>query len=380
MHGGTALTLARWGIAATACLDAAILAYFASRDLHVPLIVAIACFAAPAALLIDFARHERLLSGLLALLVLIALAETERITGPSGAQHGTYASGAVLLGYLAGATFDKRFAVSSARAVLAGIYVSSAISKLRESGLAWLSPLPIQTTLAVLSPIEGWRGRLAHWVIEHPAVCAAIATATFVIELGAFFLMARGRLRQIWAALLIAMHLTITLLTPVLYERNMILLSVLCIAMPPERERDDRLVKGRRVARFGMLAAACVAIAIAATAALHRQPRRDASTPCHEQQIGSIAQDTSIGSWNVPAIERTECCAFIHLKRGSEEVVFVVEAAGVVRRRSPFDRDGLSISYRSTTVPYDAFRAAGETIARAVTEKSFREWLARPCR
>jgi hypothetical protein len=400
LHGGAALTparearVARWTIGVTACFDAAILSWFASRDAHLPAIATIACFLAAASLFFDFARRERLISGLLALLILIGLSEAARMLGPNSAQHNTYASGAVLLGYLAGAAFARRlpatdeepFSVAAARGALAALYVSSGISKLRASGFGWLSAAPVQSTLAVLSPIEGWRGGLAHWLIEQPALCAGIAIATVVIELGAFLLLARGRIRPLWAALLIAMHATIALLTPVVYERNVILLAVFGIVLSGRRERDERrVVEPKLVARFAVIASACVAVVFIATAAMRGRPSREIATthtpaPCRERQIGSLVAGASIAGWKIFAIERTDCCAFLHLARGAEEVVFVIQAAGGETRRSPFDRGDLSISYRSTPVPYEHFRAAGDALAATFSDASgLRRWLARPC-
>ncbi len=61
-------------------------------------------------------------------------------------------------------------------------------------------------------------------VVEHPRLSQALAGATVVIQLGAVALVLSARLRLVSAALLLAFHVNVALLTGIYYSGNMLLL------------------------------------------------------------------------------------------------------------------------------------------------------------
>ena len=356
--------------------------------------------------LIFFARRNDMRAGTVALLILVILGETQSAVGPNGPQRSGYASGAVLLCYLLGAALSvflrrhsasdprriaNRFALVGARAGLAGIYVSSAVSKLRASSIAWVSAAAIQSTVASLAPLHGWRSSVAMFLISHATIALGLAGATLCIEGGAFFLVANGRVRRTWALLLIGVHLTIALLTDIVYLGNLILLFG--IGLPGDVEGSVGIDLNRRSSNAALRRASLAAVVIVALFSLASLPARQrvesdsAAPPCRESRLGALSAGQSLRGWTVSSIDRWNDRVVVLIKRGTDDIAFVISASGGNTRRSPFDRPGVSISYLRTPVSFEDFRDAGDMLAGKLISTSsaddgvstVRRWLNAPC-
>jgi hypothetical protein len=183
---------------------------------------------------VQLMRGRRTLAcGALALVAMALMAESHAavVGGPA---RNTFASGAVLLGWLGGLVWGRALgdgdredlAESGALALLAATYVGAALSKLMALGVAWIDDHTLRALLLTQNRVSdhGLLARYAMLVVEHPRLSQALAGATVVIQLGAVALVLSARLRLVSAALLLAFHVNVALLTGIYYSGNMLLL------------------------------------------------------------------------------------------------------------------------------------------------------------
>jgi hypothetical protein len=188
--------------------------------------------------LLGFGRGHRVLAaGSVALACLAYLSESHAalVGGPA---RSFYASGAALLGWLAGAAgarslgwegrLANRLGEACAAAALAATYVAATLGKLLESGPAWADPQRLrgivlaQHGVGGSSLLDAW----ARLVIESPTAGQALALATLVVQGGAFLYLAGPRLRLLWGSLLLAFHASVFLLTGIPYVEAAALLTL----------------------------------------------------------------------------------------------------------------------------------------------------------
>jgi len=114
----------------------------------------------------------------------------------------------------------------------------------------------------------------------------------------------------------------------------------------------------------------------------------EATTPPRGGTSGVRFGPLDVGSpladgWTVAAVFVEQRRAAISVGRGAERVVFVVSGDLSVPA-SPFDLDGLRISYESTPLPWESFAPAGLALAQKLTQAlggrepavAVREWIA----
>lgn len=183
---------------------------------------------------------------------LLSAWQTGLVGSPS---RNAFFPGAVLLGWMLGEAWGaampstnralrERLAEAGALACLAAAYVGSCLSKLLTIGLAWGDGLSVRALVLRQQPVADWSWLLAYReaVIADPSLARIAATATLVIEGGAFLLLFGPRLRLVWAVLLFGLHVNILLLCTMPYVEPMVLLALLAVPWPrrtKERERSD---------------------------------------------------------------------------------------------------------------------------------------------
>lgn len=119
-------------------------------------------------------------------------------------------------------------------ACLAAAYTGSCLSKLGATGLGWADGAQVQALVLWQQPLAswGWLHAYRDAVVEIPAVAQAASAATLVIEGGGSLLLFGPRLRLLWAALLVGLHVNIVLLCTMPYLEPMALLAVVAVPWP----------------------------------------------------------------------------------------------------------------------------------------------------
>ena len=188
------------------------------------------------------------LAGLWTLLWAAVLSEwqTQIFGSPS---RNAFFPGAALLGWVLGQAWAReldrgaggssranreRIGEAGALACIAAAYVGSCASKLVATGGAWADGMQVRALIVRQQPLVQWP-ILLDWrdaIIDSPALAAASATATLVIEGGAFLLLFGPRLRATWAVALIGLHTSILLLCTMPYLEPMVLLGLLALPWP----------------------------------------------------------------------------------------------------------------------------------------------------
>ncbi|HWB76928.1 MAG TPA: hypothetical protein VG755_18300 [Nannocystaceae bacterium] len=198
---------------------------------------------------------------------LLSAWQTGLVGSPS---RNAFFPGAVLLGWMLGEAWGaampstnralrERLGEAGALACLAAAYVGSCASKLLTVGFAWGDGFSVRALVLRQQPLADWSWLLAYRdaVITDPSLARFAATATLVIEGGAFLLLFGPRLRLVWATLLFGLHVNITLLCTMPYVEPMVLLLLLAVPWP-------RRTKTRDATDAPVLVPRRIAIAIAA--------------------------------------------------------------------------------------------------------------------
>jgi hypothetical protein len=226
-----------------------------------------------AALVLFGLGRARLVSGAVALAALGTLVEAHAAL-LGGPMRVFFHTGAALFGWCVGALCtgeeDTRdaFGRAGATGAIAATYVGAAASKWLAGLDTWLAPGPLQAVVLSQHRVGGG-GALdayARWVGGSPKVALGLAALTLVIQSGAFLLLFGRRLRAVWAALLLAFHLNVWLLTGILFPQAMVLLGVLGAPRRPLATETEPLPAPTRV----LAAAMGMAVALLASAALGR--------------------------------------------------------------------------------------------------------------
>jgi hypothetical protein len=96
-------------------------------------------------------------------------------------------------------------------------YLFAGLSKIRRSGLGWVTADNIRSTIEVFNAYEPAYRRLAHYLITHPALCGAIGTMTIVFELTLIIILFFPRTAVLIVPLLGAAHVGIFLTLGVVF-------------------------------------------------------------------------------------------------------------------------------------------------------------------
>lgn len=205
--------------------------------------------------------------------------QTQIFGSPS---RNAFFPGAVLFGWTIGQiwatsvhasasrAFRERLAEAGALGCLAAAYVGSALSKLISTGSSWADGAQVRALVLQQQPLADWAwlASLRDALIESPELAIAASVATLVIEGGAFLLLFGPRLRLVWAALLLGLHIAITLINTMPYVGASLLLALFC--MPWRRAgtpaSDDP--QARRLPTHVVVLLACIVIAAWALAPL----------------------------------------------------------------------------------------------------------------
>jgi hypothetical protein len=250
---------------------------------------------AAVASIVAFARaRDPLLPGLFALA--LARAQHELLSATLGVfQQNYYQSGSALGGWVAGRAFVRawnrldetpigerdaeRIAAYGAMGMLAATWVNAGVSKLRETGLAWATSDGLRLMLlAHWRPGHAiWREPIFLYVVGHPRFAVALQVATLVVELGAIFLLARGRLRVATGAAVVALHAGIWLTSGIQFVEAAALAAV--FGFPWVGGAGDDEAPGRASYARRSVAVATVEVALVLGAlALSTLPARDQPT------------------------------------------------------------------------------------------------------
>ena len=199
--------------------------------------------------------------------------QTQIFGSPS---RNAFFPGAVLLGWVLGQAwarlvahesgtstsraFRERLAEAGALACIAAAYVGSCLSKLLAAGLAWADGTSVRALVLWQQPLADWAWLAAYrqTILDVPALASVASIVTLAIEGGAFLLLFGPRLRMLWAALIVGLHLNITLLCTMPYLEPMALLALFVVPWPglralaeppaPEQPAIPRRVKAMLVA------------------------------------------------------------------------------------------------------------------------------------
>jgi hypothetical protein len=295
-HDGHARTRLRIGIAAIAGLELLVEAAQVASQSQDPQhyrahgVLALALAGAPwAAWIIDamillgliaLARDRRpVLAGAWALAWACVLSEWQ--TGVFGSpSRNAFFPGAALLGWVLGELWGarrappgltalerrelrERFAEAGALGCIAAAYVGSCASKLL-AGASWATGMQVRMLVLRQQPLASWSWLLDYReaLIEDPALGRAAAIATLVIEGGAFMLLLGPRLRLLWAALIVGVHLNILLLCTMPYLEPIALLLLLALPWPQLLRRRSGAVAHDAAVIPGRIAVVLAAIVV----------------------------------------------------------------------------------------------------------------------
>lgn len=332
--GASEPRLFRYGVAAALLLDAAVLlaldllslserpARLAEVDHPIaalgspPLLVAV--FAAAALALAAFARRPARLAAGAAALVLTGLLMTFFQAYTRSTSQFVVFGGAAMLGWLAGLLFARivrtpgrasdaeRLAATGALAVYAAIYVRAGLNKLLVSGLDWVDPSTMHSTLLIHwdPDPESLRRRFQEAALAFPATSAALTGAVVLVQLGAFSMLLSRRARLAVAGVLTGFHLAVFAVTPILFQTALFLSLLVGLpgALLARRLRPDPAPSAPGEppsrARLALAAAALASLAGAAAAIpwerLHPRPIEDARE--------RLAEGATSGSFTVTEV------------------------------------------------------------------------------
>lgn len=203
---------------------------------------------------VAFARRPAALApGLCALGAAAILCESHAAL-VGGPMRVFFTGGAVMLGWLAGLAFARRLerartaiepgdepgaraealGEAGAAAALAATYLGASVSKLLASGLSWADANALRVTVVSQRGLGG-RSPLdlyASAVLASPALAWTLAALTLLIQTAAVLYPWSPRLRAAVGTLLLAFHLNVWALTPILFPQAMVMLVVLSYPWP----------------------------------------------------------------------------------------------------------------------------------------------------
>jgi hypothetical protein len=130
------------------------------------------------------------------------------------------------------------WAIRLAAALTAATYVLAGIAKLRIAGPAWIDGELLRNQIAIdnlrKALLGDWIAPLAIPLLDHPSGLTIFCALTLAIELGAFALLAGGRVARLWIAGAWGFHLGVVLLMNIWFPYPLLGLAFLP-ALRPER-------------------------------------------------------------------------------------------------------------------------------------------------
>jgi hypothetical protein len=112
---------------------------------------------------------------------------------------------------------DHRWPLALIQMLFAFTYVLAGLAKLRFSGFGWMSADNMRSTIEVFNSFEPADRPVARFLVEHPALCGALAVATVAMELTFPLILFSRRAAQILVPLVFAGHVGIYLTLGVVF-------------------------------------------------------------------------------------------------------------------------------------------------------------------
>lgn len=112
---------------------------------------------------------------------------------------------------------DNRWPLALIQLLFSFTYLLAGLSKLRYSGLHWISGDNMRSTIEVFNAFEPAHRPLATWFIAHPTVCSAIVIATILLEVSFVMIFIKPRLSHVVVPLLVVGHIGIYLTLGVMF-------------------------------------------------------------------------------------------------------------------------------------------------------------------
>lgn len=371
----------------------------AVEALSQPLIVSAVVVAGVVAIVVFAAAPGRRRAGLVSLAALVFLSTVHSQLFGSPWRHLFY-SGLGLAGWLVGLSLSRRtgertdesFARVGSIALLGAAYFNAGVSKIAFGGLDWISGLPVQAAIVAQdglvadSVVSAYR----YWVVTTPAVAALFSILTVGFEL-AGPLMLIGRRVGVFVVLgLVAMHLNLYVLTPILYWQSMVLLPL--FGLSPD-SRDSPYTRPSLAPAFlqgGAFVFAAVLLGVGALGAIGHQASRFAdarrvrppataalevppvappaptgdqpAAPVALRNVGPFAVGQNVAdSWSIDALVIDDEAVILELAGRPGRVRFELTCRS--QFRSPFDLDRAHILY-SQHAEFSALEAAGWALRR----------------
>ena len=302
--------------------------------------------------------------------------------------RGMYIQGAVLFGMLL-ARGAYRFSMGgdaqegkqaqlcqwAGLAMLAGYYCSGGLSKILASGLEWMGPETLRSIVVVHSA-GGADPALAGWAIDNPWVCQSMAIGTVVLETGAFLMLFGDGLRRWWAFGLLAMHISIGLVTGTIwYISPMVLL--LGALLPFDTHADPARFRFSSFARpvVALTGLLCLIAWVSPYSPQERFEDRVAGERGTDEkagrsllEAGNLQVGMSVSGESVIS-EITLIPEEIRIQVepvAGEKLVFTIMRESRVDRMPPFELPasltGCGFYYKKTAVPFAQVRATGKAL------------------
>jgi hypothetical protein len=319
-----------------------------------------------------------------------------------------YYSGLCLAGWLLGLVVSRRrgtpldesYARMGTIALLGAAYFNAGVSKIAFAGLDWLSGLPLQAAVVAQDGLvaDGVASTYRSWVVTTPTVAALFSVLTVVFELAGPLMIAGRGIRVCIALGLLAMHLNIWVMTPILYWESMVVLLLFGLSadrwdaaiVPPP---TDSILTRRRtfVMAVGLLALCAVfiinhqAARFARSRAAHSavaQPAAPSAAVGEPQVLGAaptagrlplrqvgplVVGQTLVDTWLIDALNVTDDAILVSLAGQPGRVRFEVTCHS--EHRSPFDLGEAHILYSQHT-EFGALEGAGWELRRRLEEAS----------
>lgn len=122
---------------------------------------------------------------------------------------------------------DHRWPFALIQVLFAFTYLLAGASKLRYSGLEWVSGGNLESTIQVFNAFEPANRPLADFLLAHPAICTAIVVLTIVMELSLFAVLLWPRLGKYTVPPLVIGHVGIYLVLGVIFLNTPLVLLFL---------------------------------------------------------------------------------------------------------------------------------------------------------
>lgn len=137
-------------------------------------------------------------------------------------------------------SFEYRWPLALIQLLFAFTYFLAALSKLRYSGLGWISADNFRSTVEVFNTFEPGSRPLAHFLVEHPTICLLIAAFTVLLELAFPLVLVSRRAMAILVPLAVIGHIGIYLVLGVVFLNVPLLLLFVDWDLVAERLRRVR--------------------------------------------------------------------------------------------------------------------------------------------